>query len=283
MIRFFTKSQFDGKLEPIGSDFIRVRQLLKYWPEAGLYKYGEKPDVLIFQKVYIGDDYKFPKNYQGIKILDICDPDWTEGINIVETCHAVDAVTCPTEPLAEFIRQFTKNVYVVPDRFDLEVIPEPKQHTGDAVNVVWFGYSHNADCLRYAIPVIEELNLNLTIISNDDPIVNRWGIRNREEYYTFVKYNEATIYSDLQKADFAVLPDGGRPTDIFKSNNKTIKSNLAGLPVAKTADGVRKFIKAEARNKWIADNLDQIRQDYDVRKSVEEYKEIINGIQKRGI
>ena len=46
-----------------------------------------------------------------------------------------------------------------------------------AKTVVWFGYSHNIEALKQAIPLIEELNLNLIIISNDDPIANRWGLR----------------------------------------------------------------------------------------------------------
>lgn len=280
VVRAFTYSQYHGKSEPVGSDYIRIRQMLKYWPEAALYRYGENPDVLIFEKVYCYEDYKFPVHFEKKKILDICDPDWLEGVNIVETCHAVDAVTCPTEPLATFLRQFTKKVVVIPDRFDLSVIPEPKKHTQRAKTAVWFGYSHNADCLRPAIPMIEQLGLDLLIISNDDPIVNRWGIRGREEYYRFKKYNEDTIYHDLQRADFAILPDGLRPNDVFKSNNKTIKANLAGLPVAKTPEDVEAFMEPENRQKWIDDNLHQIRQDYDIRRSVEQYKELINELRK---
>ena len=55
------------------------------------------------------------------------------------------------------------------------------------------------------------------------------GVLGTKDYYTFVKYNEDTIYDTLKKADFAVLPDGMRPTDKYKSNNRTIKANLAGL------------------------------------------------------
>src|SRR5436190_21512210 len=224
MVRFFTYTQFHGKQEPVGSDFIRVKQLLKYWPEAGLYKYGERPDTLIFTKVFVSQDYRFPADYKGIKILDICDPMWFEGHNVVEMAQLCNAVTCPTEPMADFIRQFHGNVVVIPDRFDLEVIPKPKPPKGKAKKVVWFGYSHNAELLRPAIPLLEAKKLDLFIISNDDPIVNRWGVRDKKEYYSYKKYSEETIYDMLQTADFAILPDGNRPVDYFKSNNKTIKA-----------------------------------------------------------
>ncbi len=278
MIRFFTYSQFHGKTEPVGSDYIRSHQLIKYWPEAKLYKYGENPEALIFQKVFISQDYQFPKHFQGKKILDICDPMWLEGHAVVETAQAMDAVTCPTEALAEYMRQFHSNVVVIKDRFDLEMIPKPKKHIQKAKTVVWFGYSHNADALRAAIPLIERLGLNLRIISNDDPIINRWGLRPKDAWYKFVKYEEATIYDELQKCDFAILPDGNRPEDRFKSNNKTIKAQLAGLPVAKTPEEVELYMDAEARQKWFDDNYTEIAREYDVRNSVKEMKELINEI-----
>ena len=278
MTSYFSYSQFHGKNPPVGSTHIRMIQMEKYWPELKAYQYGEKPDVLIFQKVYTSEDYKFPGHYPGKTILDICDPDWMEGVNIVESCHAVDAVVCPTEALAAFLRQFTKNVRVIPDRFDLEPIPEPKKHTQKAKTIVWFGYSHNAEALRPAIALIEELKLNLVIISNDDPIANRWGVRDANEYYKYIKYDEDTIYEELQKADFAILPDGLRPHDKYKSNNKTIKANLAGLPVAKTPEEVNLYMSGEERQKWVDSNLEAIRDEYDIRRSVEEYKELINEV-----
>lgn len=281
MIRFFDFSRYHGKSAQ-GSTFIRVHQLIKYWPDAELYKYGENPHVLIFQKVYVSPDYKFPEHFGGVKILDICDPDWMDDAAIVETCNSMDAITTSSEYMAEFIRQFHDNVIHVPDRFDVDILPKPKQHKDKAKTVVWFGYSHNAENLKPAIALIEELGLNLLIISNDDPIANRWGIRNKQDYYKYVKYNEDTFYDDIQQADFAVLPDGFRPVDPFKSNNKTVKANLAGLPVAKDADEVRLYMEAEERRKWFDENYDIIKQEYDVRKSVEQYNDIIKRIGKIG-
>ncbi len=278
MVRFFTYSQFHGKYDPVGSDYLRVHQLIKYWDEAELYKYGENPDVLIFTKVFIAQDYKWPKHFQGIKILDICDPMWFEDANIVETVREMDAVTCSTEALAEFIRQFHRKVIVIPDRFDLEVIPAPKKHLMHAKTVTWFGYRHNAELLRPALKLIEELNLNLIVIANDNPVELQGNTYREHELYRYLKYQESTIYDNLLKADFAVLPDGNRPEDQFKSNNKTIKANLVGLPVAKTADEVRLYLDQEERKAWFENSYDIIQSEYDIRKSVEQYKEIIDEI-----
>lgn len=279
VIRFFDFSRFHGK-NPQGSTLLRVHQVIKHWPEADHYKYGENPDVMVFQKVYMALDYQFPAHIKGIKILDICDPDWLEEAAIVETCNAMDAVTVPSQALKDFISQFHDNVVVIPDRFDLSVIPSPKKHSGKAETVVWFGYAHNAELLRPAMPLIDELGLKLIVIANDDPFPHRFSKRheNFQDWYTFIKYNEETIYTDLQKADFAVLPDGFRPQDVFKSNNKTIKAILAGLPVAKDKDEVNKYMNGSIRQSFIDNNYANIQSEYDVRKSVEQYKEIIDEV-----
>lgn len=280
MIRFFTYSQYHNKRPPVGSTNIRAHQLIKYWDEADLYKYGEFPEALIFQKVYISQDYKFPAHFENIKILDICDPDWLEGIAIKETVDAMDAITVPTQPLKDFISQMTdKPIAIIPDRFDMELVPKkPKLHIKPATTVTWFGYRHNAQLLRPALPLIKQLGLKLRVISNDDPLLHQYHDSIDIENYTFVKYNEDTIYKELQKADYAILPKGFRPSDKYKSNNKTIKAQLAGLPVATDKEEVQAFIDPQNRQKHIDEIYDTIKEEYDVRKSVEQYKAIINEI-----
>ena len=287
MIRFFTFSQFHNKIPAAGSTHIRVSQLIKYWDEAELYKYGENPDVLIFQKVYAAQDYQFPRHFENIKILDLCDPDWLDGVSgVKETIDCVDAVTVSSKALQTFVQQMTdKPVVHVPDRFDISVIPKPKKHSGEATTVVWFGYRHNAGALRYAMPLINELGLDLIVISNDDPMAWQWipgeaGDKFREDHYKFLGYREETIYYDLQRADFAILPKGDRPQDPFKSNNKTVKAILAGLPVAKDVEQVKGFINPGIRRDYLEAHYRETIEAYDVKRSVEQYQELIETIRK---
>jgi hypothetical protein len=285
-VKFLTFSDFHGKYPDVGSTYIRVNQLLRYWPEAAKYRYGQKPDALIFQKVYVLPDYHFPETFPGIKILDICDPDWLDGVFIKATVDAVDAVTCPTEGLATFLRQLTdKPVVVVPDRFDLAVIPYPRVHAGKAKRVVWFGYRHNIEILKPALPLIARLGLSLTVISNDDPLAWQWVPSShieefRTERYRYVKHDENTFYQELQTCDFAVLPAGNRPVDGYKSNNRWVKSVLAGLPVAMTGDEVERYLGPDARSAYIDNHYDQTRQEYDIRRSVDQYTQLISDIKE---
>lgn len=273
-IRFFPFTAFHGK-RSAGSTFIRVEQLLKYWPEAGIYKYGENPDVLIYQKVYVTQDYKFPAHFKNIQILDICDPDWIDGTLIKETLDCVDAVTCPTKAIADFLAQLTdKPIKIIPDRFDISVIPKPKKHTKKAKKVVWFGYSHNAHGLKPALPLLAELGLELIVISDDNPMYLKHSKLKR----TFIKYEEKTFYKDIQQADFAVLPIGNRPQDRFKSNNKEVKAILAGLPVAKDIESVEKYMDPKARQSFLDNNYVKIKEEYNVKLSIRQYQELINEI-----
>lgn len=278
-IGVFTFEQFHAKSNT-GSTKIRVHNLLKHWPEAGLYKFGQNPDVIIFQKVYANKDYKFPITFPGIKILDICDPDWMDGVPIKETIDAMDAVVVPTEPLAEFLRQLTdKPVRVIKDRFDLSDFPPKKVHKGRAKTVVWFGYSHNAQALKLAVQSFERRGLKLKIVADSDPIASRWAFKPNEyaEKYEFVKFDE-NAYKEIQKADICVLPKMNRPQDRFKSENKTVIAQLLGLPVAVDADELDKLMDASSRNLAVNTVYDKLKQDYDCRLSVKEYKELIDEI-----
>ncbi len=280
-VNFLTFEQIHNKTH-VGSTNIRVHQLLRHWLEASIYTYGAHPDVIVFQKCYVTPDYKFPAHYPGIRILDVCDPDFLDGALVRETADAMHAIVTPTEPLAAFFRQLTANpVVVIPDRYDLEDFPPPKEHTESAKTVVWFGYRHNIETLKPAMDLINKCGLNLIVISEDDPMPWQWLGPDTQEFryarYKYIKYNPdpKQVHKDIQLADFAILPKGTRPIDVFKSDNKPTRAILCGLPVASTSDDVKAFISPENRSKFMAENYEQRRKDYDVRESVRDYQKLI--------
>lgn len=273
--RFQTYEQYNAK-QDIGSTRLRVHNLLKHWPEAGLYKYGENPDVLIFQKVYVTYDYKFPLHFKGLKILDICDPDWKDSpdIFIKETLDAMDGVVTSSQAMADYLQSMTKTpVKLIKDRFELSEFPKPKVHSGPIKKAIWFGYSQNVFSLRFAIRSLEQREISLTILSNDDPMAYRWAdSKDYEKLYRYVKY-EHPPYEEIQKHDVTVFPIGNRPFDNFKSENKTIISQLCGVPVAQDANQLDKLNDPAERNKI---DYAKLREDYDVKLSVKEYQDFIN-------
>lgn len=285
VVKALTMEMFHAK-QNVGSTKIRIRNMMKYWPDLSLYRYGDKPDVLIFQKVYVNKDYTFPKTFPGIKILDIADPDWLDGVPIKETIDAMDAVVVPTEPLAEFLRQMTdKPVRVIKDRFDLSEFPERKVHRGTAKELVWFGYKHNSSCLKLAIQSFERRGLKLRIVSDQDPFADKWAKDPKEfsKDYVFKKYRPDMAYKEIQKSDICVLPKMTRPQDRFKSENKTVIAQLLGLPVATTADELDELVTPEQRNSYIDTVYDDLKVAYDCNKSVSEYKQLISELKQDGV
>lgn len=289
IVKAFTFGKFHNR-KNVGSTRIRIGNLMKYWPELTDYRYGDMADVMIFQKVYVtGDTYRssrfeFIKHTPAIKILDICDPDWlgdtglSKGCLIKETVDAVDAVVTSTEELAKFIRQFTdKPVVMIKDRFLVDDAPAPKQHIGETKKAVWFGYNHNAELLRGAMRALERRGISLTVLSDKDPMPWRWAQDQDayKEHYTFKTYAEDTFYENMRKHDVCILPIGGRPQDRYKSNNKTIKSWLAGIPVVTNDEELETMMDAKSRNREALSRWTEAKKDYDARISVEKYKALI--------
>lgn len=280
-IRSFTYGRYHGKGE-VGSTRLRVTQLQKYWPEYREYKYGEKADVIVYQKVYIQDDWRFMEHFDGIQILDICDPDWLEYQNVKQTIDCMDGVTVPTETLKDFLQQLTdKPIKVIPDRHDTQNLPKLKPHTGKSKNAVWFGYAHNAELLQFVIPTLERKGYTLTVIANENPYVNRWA-KDKETFpYYYKQLDPETLNQDLSEFDICVFPQGNRPRDRFKSNNKTTLAWLAGLPVVTNLEELEQMEDPKERNRLAKECYNKAIKSYDVKLSVKEMKEFIDELRSR--
>lgn len=252
----------------IGSSRIRGHWLIKYWPEAESFCQGQKYDAVIFQKVFLFDYWK---HYDGIKILDLCDPDWLSGEPITRGLKDIDAITTSTEELAKTVRKMTdKPVVYIPDRVDLKAYSTVKEHKEKAKSVVWFGYSHNIEPLNMALPFMKRYNLNLTVVS-DKPFL---------QADNNIAFRQDRLPEELLKHDMAVFPEFKEKRFRFKSNNRTIQCWALGLPVATTPDELTKFLSPEERNKEGKKRRKEVEEKYDVKLSVKEMKDLICDIQK---
>ena len=71
-IGILTFEQFHGRKD-IGSSRIRAKWVINHWPEAEEFVFGQKYDVVIYQKAYW---LEHAQEFKGLKILDICDADF---------------------------------------------------------------------------------------------------------------------------------------------------------------------------------------------------------------
>ena len=201
-IAFVTMEKTDNRLpNSVGSSRIRARWVYERWDEAEEYRIGGKYDVLIFQKVYWEN---MMEQFQGIKILDLCDPDWLEGRDVMKYCNLCDAVTTSTEALAEYIRKFVKvPVTCIPDRVALEEHkPIKKDHKRTVKSAVWYGYSHNAHYLDNTLYHLARYNIGLTAITD-----RGWNPSNAPVTIVNKGYNYPGIHEELIKHDIVLLPD----------------------------------------------------------------------------
>jgi len=279
---FMTFEAFHGR-KNIGGTRLRAHWPIARWNDAGpdigpaaLYRFGDKPDVMVYQKVY---NFEHAENFDGIKILDLCDPDFLHpAYPVKRMIEACDAVVCCTEALAAAVAGFAGNkpVHVIADHvLDPESAPI-KEHKGELKTVSWYGYADNFPALESAVVALKRRGLKLIVVATkpytpisapDLDVVNYpWSADN--------------WVADFMRADVVINPklaDGRFP---FKSDNKTIQAWTVGMPVIDNDADFDRFQTAEqrateglARRQWVIENRD-------VRRHVEQLKEVILSIKK---
>jgi hypothetical protein len=279
--------QFYGK-EGIGSSRIRGHWIAKHWKEYGIdlgdceaYLMGQEYDAIIYQKVYW---IEHAKDFKGIKILDMCDPDFLHwGYRVKEMVDLCDAVTTSTEALAEFMRKYTeKQVICVPDRMDLESFGIMKKvHTGKAEIAGWFGYSENFPMLDQTITSVIRTGFDeLLIIANQKmPYQLPAGARDKIRLNN-IAWSQEYVNRDLLGADVILNPTSAQGKWKYKSNNKTLTAWALGLPVANTDKELEMFMDAEARTIEGDKRYAEVREKWHVGLSVEQYKNLIASIKR---
>lgn len=258
----------------IGSTRIRARWVAKYWEDAEEWKIGEQYDVLIFQKVYWDE---MMDNFRGIKILDMCDPDWLEGRDIMKYVDKCDAVTTSTQALADYVQSFApkKIVRCIPDRIDFEEHKTIKESQGENIkSAVWFGYSHNIKYIQKTFNELIKRGIQLHVYTDTNIQLDYDHQALKLERHS---YNYDTIHQELIKYDVALMPE--RSNDFkgkFKSNNKITTCWALKVPVIEVPEDFDRLATKEARDKEVQEKYNIVQGEYNVIKSVDEYKLLIS-------
>jgi len=264
----------------IGSSMIRARWLAEKWPEANEWKHGDTFDAIILQKVYWMD---MVKDFQGVKILDMCDPDWMKSeqtsCRFVEMSEYIDAITCSTDELTNVIKKFITRIPVItiPDRLNLDLFTIKKKHTEPAKSVVWFGYYHKAkEVLNQVMKSLQKRKLSLYVISNSQFIPdNDYGVE-----VSNIMWTPNDAFMDIQSGDFVINPPSPFKELRFKSNNKTLISWALGMPVVQEADDMDKFLDSKERQKEVDMRQKEINEKHDIKFSIKQYQDLICSIQE---
>lgn len=261
----------------VGSSRIRGKWLWDNWEDAEEFQIGNHYDVMIFQKAYWKE---MLSQFNGIKIFDLCDPDWLEPRPVVEAMQHCHAMVTSSQALADYVKKFVpdKPVICIPDRVELKEHTPRDIHVGTARKVVWFGYSHNIHYIQKTFDYLMDNNLELTIISNT-PYTAPFGFDKLK--IININYDAKSVNDNVKQCDIALFPD--TTDDLrgkFKTNNKTLTAWALGLPVAKTPDDLVRFINPDERNKEREIRLQEIKDKWDIKISVLEYQSLIKDLLK---
>ena len=178
-----------------------------------------------------------------------------------------------------------KRVVCIPDRVDLEEHTTVKrEHSEKLKSLAWFGYSHNYVYIdrimqsSQAKRLFKEHGLSLTIFSESQ-------IEPEDSYkdldFTWRKYDYKTIHDDLVAYDAAFFPPDRDKTNYkgrFKSDNKLITCKALGLPIVQKPEDIEGLMSEKERVKIGKEGRREVEKDYDVRISVDEYKQLIKEI-----
>lgn len=269
-----TMEAFDNRpTNTVGSSRIRMRWLLPFWEEAEEYRMGQKYEAMIYQKVYWD---KMMNAFEGVQILDLCDPDWLEGKPVFEYVDKADIITTSTSALADYIKKMRpgKVAVCVPDRIYLpEHKPRTQKFVGPIKSAVWFGYGHNVHYLTKTFDALIKHNISLTVISNE-PFTPPVAFRNLR--VTNVPYTYPGVHEEIIKHDILLMPPASDDLKgSFKSNNKSLTGMALGVPVVSTEDELEAMMTAEARQAKADKDLQEIKDKWDVKYSVDEYRALI--------
>ena len=268
----------------IGSSRIRAHWLIKCWPDAELFRMGNYYSTIIFQKAYW---LEYAMKYSGIKILDICDPDFLNwNSRCITMANHCDAVTTSTDALAQLISRYTSTPTIcIPDRIDLEDFSRfRKDHRGNgpARTIAWFGYSTNYQAIDSAIPDMLRLGIrNLIVISDQLQQYKLPAVACSSISLSTHVWNYNYIHNQLLKADILINYQFDYGRWKYKSNNKSLFAWAIGIPVAHSSIELEAWMIEEARIIESKARLLEVYAEYDIKRSVEDYKALIISLGKR--
>ena len=167
-------------------------------------------DVLVFQK----SDYNTLKKrffkYQFTNkfiVFDVDDMYVGEYLNFVKYA---DLVIAGSQYLADFYKQYNKNVAVLDDALDVidENIALKQNPNLQNPQLGWFGTTTN-------LPILEKLQINnlKTITRGGD-----------------IEWSRETVDYDIQKFDLICIPQEKTPVGLSKGNCRMLKTLYLGVP-----------------------------------------------------
>ena len=135
-------------------------------------------------------------------VVDFCD-DHFDWVHYKEALRLADAVTCPTEAMAQIIKEHGRDAMVIADPYEY---PKAKPHY-NGVNLLWYGHAVNRHSLERIMPDLE--GYPLRVVSN---------------FGGAIPWSHETMLEEFARADIVIIPK----TEEYKSPNRAIEAIRQG-------------------------------------------------------
>jgi glycosyltransferase involved in cell wall biosynthesis/predicted SAM-dependent methyltransferase len=151
-------------------------------------------------------------------VFDVCED--LEGVPYYKEClERATIISCSSTVLAKKLEKYGRTV-VLPDAYELPASLPPQtpksKRDGGKLRAVWCGMGGNAKNCDFLRPILEELDMELVIISEWDSADKKWGLD--------------TWLADHADADICICPADVQ-NQPAKSNVKVTQAMALGLPV----------------------------------------------------
>jgi len=296
----------------LASSRIRGHNLSKYWPECDDIFYPEEfgqtseeffnprnqfnilkdYDVVILNKTYEWRLAKMLKYNGQIVIVDMCDPDHLlthSSPQRVKDClatleYATAVVVNGQEMQKSVAEVYEGEIHIIPDRMDLNDLPQKTKHNEKMERIVWYGYSENLRVLEPYLKDIIDLGLEITVISDkffDNLLIAGCKYRPQDKI-TFKVWHPETINEQILAHDAVFVGDDlDAYYSKFKSNNRAMTAYSLGMPVAWDIDDLKRLQSKVSRELDAKEGSLMCRRYFDCRHSVWEYNNLIQDLMRR--